>query len=71
MYTMKDFDEKAIEIKNNRDSEVYDFENHRIVVTVDFVNHRYYTVWVDGKTIATRAHRDNGVRFALKYLNQQ
>jgi hypothetical protein len=68
---MKDFNEKAIEITNDKRCEVYDFEGYRIAIEWDIANHRYYTVLVDGKTIATRALRGNGVKFALKYINEQ
>lgn len=71
MYTMKDFNEKAIVLIDDFDSECYDFEEHRIAICRDGCNHRYYNVCVDGKTIATRALRNNGVRFALKYINEQ
>ena len=71
MYTMKDFNEKAVELEYASDCEIYDFEEHRISIARDSANHRYYNVCVDGKTIATRAIRNNGVKFALKYLNEQ
>lgn len=69
MYNMKDFNEKAVELKTSCWDEIYDFEGHRIAICQDSHSRRYYNICVDGKTIATRAHRDNGVKLALKYLN--
>jgi hypothetical protein len=68
---MKDFNEKAKVIENEWHDEIYEFEGHKIwVITCDRRLHKYYVV-VDGKTVVTRCNHDNGVRFALKYLNEQ
>lgn len=72
MYNMKYFNENAKRIDSEY-SEIYLLDGHRIVIcSCERCTRRlYYTVCVDGVTIATRAHLNNTIRIALNYLNEQ
>lgn len=69
-YTYKDLVEKVIETKYH--NAIIDIDNHHIVLMPDSgCLYRYWTVYVDGQIICTRAKFDNGIRFAAKALNEQ
>ena len=69
-YTYKDLIEKVVETEYN--NVIVDIDNHHIVLIPDCgCLRRYWTVYVDGQIICTRAILDNGIRFAVKALNEK
>ena len=69
-YTYKDLIEKVVETEYH-DANI-DIDNHHIALRSDSgCLRRYWTVYVDGQIICTRAKFENGIRFAVKALNEQ
>ena len=71
-YNMKYFNENAKKV-DSAYSVIYVLDEHRIVVSEceRCSRRQYYSVCVDGNTIATRAVFNNTILVALRYLNAQ
>lgn len=72
MYNMKYFNENAKRVDSEY-SLIYDLDGHRIAISgcERCARRQYFTVCVDGETIATRTLQSNAIRLALNYLNTQ
>ena len=69
-YTYKDLVENVIETEYH--DAIIDIDNHHIALKSDSgCLRRYWTVYVDGQIICTRAKFENGIRFAVKALNEE
>ena len=72
MYNMKYFNENAKKVDSVY-SEIYDLDGH--IITISHCKRcskkQYYSVRVDGTTIASRTLLSNTIRIALNYLNAQ
>lgn len=69
-YTYKDLIEKAIETEYN--DVIIDIDNHHIALRFDCgCLRRYYTIYVDGQIICTRAKFENGIRIAVQTISAQ
>ena len=72
MYNLKYFTENAQEKPSEFGDKIYDLDNHRIAIAScdRCARYRYFTVYVDGEVVATRAKMGNAVRIAIAYLNE-
>ena len=72
MYNMKYFNENAKKVDSVY-SEIYEHDGH--IITIAHCKRcskkQYYSVRVDGTTIASRTLLSNTIRIALNYLNAQ
>lgn len=74
-YTLKDLVERATTNEVNQYGELYKIDGHTIALKAVWsygggLDSRLMTVLVDGKMIATRCTRDNGLRKALAHLSK-
>ena len=69
-YTYKDLVEHITK-ETNFDT-IIEIDGNRIVIENNRAyTRRYYNVLLNGKMIVTRCKRDNGIRLAVKALNEQ
>ena len=76
-YNMKYWNENMVEISHDNDTHIYDLPTSegdmvRIAICMNTgYTRRYYSVFVNGYTVATRCKASNAIRFAIDYLNDQ
>jgi hypothetical protein len=75
-YTVRDLVERATVNEVRSDSELYKIDGHTISLISVWSygggrDSHLMSVYVDGKMVATRCTRNNGLRKALAVLNEQ